>query len=79
MACKLPVLDFRAKWIFAQSELEQLFALREALEYVCVIRLHGTGVATSVWGKLSSCGRAAVQDETLDNMLRCRQTWDLDR
>ena len=73
------LLDFRAQDAFVQIELERLFALREALEYEDVLRVHGPGVAAGVWRHLSSEGRAIYQNETLKNMQRCRSTWELDR
>ena len=73
------LLDFRAKDVFVQSELDGLFALREALEFSDVCRLHGRAVAASVWGKLSAMGRATYEDSTFQRMLRCRSTWELDR
>ena len=51
------LLDFRAQDAFVQSELERLFALREALEYGDVLRVHGPGVAAGVWRHLSSAGK----------------------
>ena len=72
------LLDFRAKDLFVQSELERFFALREALEFSDVSLLHGRGVAESVWSKLSGAGRATYQDSTFQNMLGCSSTWELD-
>jgi len=73
------LLELRAQDAFVQSELERLFALREALEYEDVLRLHGSAVAADVWRQLSSDGRAIYQDQTFKNMQRCRSTWELDR